>query len=211
MIAAREIRHKSVTIRHNSVTDSAAMRSKMPNPSQSVTGLSQGFVTDFGGVSIERIRTSLSPLQIRHKVTRTRRKRGFFARAGACDGFPCDGFRAGHFRPPRTGPGPRQTPTCTICASQVRRPPPIAATDAPHVSHHVGVRRDATRQRGNDPAFAHHATRGHTVAQGAGAKVAGQEATSRPLVGTSPPGPLPRGVREQRRNRPQFVSLGENS
>ena len=166
----------------------------MPNPSQSVTGLSQGFVTDFGGVSIERIRTSLSPLQIRHKVTRMRRKRGFSACAGACDGFPCDGSRAGHFRPPRTGPGPRQTPTCTICASQVRRPPPIAAhKHAARKSSDVGVRRDATRQRGNDPAFAHNATRGHTVAQGVGAKVAGEEATSRPLVGTPPPAPLGRG------------------
>jgi hypothetical protein len=78
------------------------------------------------------------------------------------------------------------------------------------VSHRVGPRCGGARRGGNDPAFAQDATRGHTVAHGVGANVADEEGTSRPLVGTWRPAPRRRGVREQHRNRPQFVSLGEN-
>jgi hypothetical protein len=58
----------------------------------------------------------------------------------------------------------------------------------------------------NDPAFADDASRGHTVAHGVGAKVANQEATNRPLVGTWRPGPLLRGVREQSRGQRELLS-----
>ncbi len=204
MIAAREIRHESVTIRHKSVTDSAAMGSKTPNPSQSVTDLSQGFCDRFRRLkSINNKQFSLSTLNLSQCHTHAR-TRVFLCARGACDRFPCDRFRGGRFGPPHSKAQSQSSSRLTVrdfgisevaivrlsdpdgqyrsavtsyatigfsdsALVAIRNPrtlrmrethpaiwpgaPPIATTNAPHVSHGVGPRCDAARPGGNEFRF----------------------------------------------------------
>lgn len=102
MNTAREINHRSVTIRHTLVTDSACECSetlqRASNPSQSVTNPSQPFCDGFRRrKSISNSKFSLSSSNPSHCHTHPRATRDMRAR-GASDRF-CDGFPVGPCSP----------------------------------------------------------------------------------------------------------------
>ena len=98
MTIAQEIRHRSVTIRHTHVTDSAVGCSKtlqsIANPSQSVTNPSHSFCDGFRRrKSIYTREFSLSSSLLSHCHTHPRETHVMRAR-GACDGFLVTDFTA---------------------------------------------------------------------------------------------------------------------